>query len=74
MFGDFRVEVRELAPLPVQCAAVFLGDVLEVDVGFQGGFGVGGGEDEDLRDRDGVEPALQPGPDCREEGGRAYDL
>ena len=32
------------------------------------------GEDEDFGGRDGVEPALDPTPDCWEEGGCAEDL
>lgn len=45
-----------------------------IDVLRECGVYVCGGEDEDLRDGDRVEPALDPAPDSREEARRSDDL
>lgn len=59
--------------VPVELAAVGLGDVLEVHEGRQDGEHVVVAEDEDLGYGDGVEPSFDPAPDGGEEVGGADD-
>lgn len=65
---DGGLEDGQHAEGEIELAAVFARDVFGVDVLLEGGLHVGGGEDEDFRDGDGVEPALDPAPYGREEG------
>lgn len=68
-----RVGDAELAKLVVEVAAVLFGNVPAVDEALEGGQDLGLGEDENLGDGNGVEPALDPAPDGAEEEGGAND-
>lgn len=59
------------APVKVELAAVFSGNVAGFNEGLECGLDFGFAEDEDLGDGDGVEPALYPAPDGGEEDGGA---
>lgn len=63
-----------IVPAKVELAAVLFGDVFDGNEGFEGREDFGRGEDEDLGDGDGVEPALDPTPDGSEETRSANDL
>lgn len=71
---DGVVEVGAVVPTKIEVAAVLFGDVFDGDEGFEGGQDFCGGENENLGDGYGVEPALDPAPDSGEEGGGANDL
>ena len=68
------VEDGRHAELVLERAAVLFRDVARLDEGGEGLVGFVWAEDEDLRRRDRVEPALDPAPYSREEGRSADDL
>lgn len=61
------VEVWHVAPIPVQFAAVLLGEAGGVHERGKDGLGFVGREDEDFGSGSWVEPALDPAPDSGEE-------
>ena len=68
------VEAGRAAALKVEFAAVFFGNVFDIDELGQGWEDLGMGEDEDFGGRDRVEPFLDPAPDRGKEGRSAEDL
>lgn len=71
---DGWLKVGQLSPLEIETATVLLRDVFMVDVLRECGVNVLRGEDEDLRDGDGIKPALDPAPDGGKEARRSNDL
>ena len=66
--------MRRLSDIPVEISPVAFGEVIWVDELAQTRADFRVGEDEDLADGDGVEPAFDPAPDCGEERGGTEDL
>lgn len=67
------IQIRHLAPVELQLAAVLFGYVPRLDKRLQRRLDLVRAQDEDLGHGDGVKPALDPAPHGAEEHGRADD-
>lgn len=69
-----RIQIGHVSAFELQLASVLLGDVFDVNELGEGWKDLVMREDEDFGGSDGVEPSLDPAPDCRKEGWSAEDL
>ena len=69
-----RIQIGHVSAFKFQLASVLLRYVFNVDELGEGWEDLVMREDEDLGGSDGVEPSLDPAPDCRKEGWSAEDL
>ena len=68
-FSGWSVKDGHVTPLPIELAAVLLGEASGIHEGGKRRFHFRGGENEDLGRCGWVEPALYPAPDSGEEDG-----
>ena len=72
--AEGRIQIGHVSAFKLQLASVLLRNVFDVDELGEGRKDLVMREDEDFGGGDGVEPSLDPAPDCREEGWGAEDL